>query len=150
MYYSVKYTLKNNSGPILKCISSVTRTQATGEAHYKIKILKKKSFPCLLSSLKSHPCDSRSELLGVHSRYREREHMHTNQSSLLTSYLSTGVLPKLCHPDWKINSCFLLINPWNQNCGTCWCVSLTCSIYKHVLWTTLWFSFPIQKVLTLL
>jgi len=85
MYFSVKYTL--NSGPILNCIYLVTRTQATGEAHSKIKIHKKKRFPCFLSSLKSHPHDSRSELLGVSCHYKECEHTHTSQSSLLASYL---------------------------------------------------------------
>lgn len=42
MYFSVKYMLKKNTGPILKCIYLVTRTQATEEAHSKIKIHKKK------------------------------------------------------------------------------------------------------------
>lgn len=88
MYFSVKYMLKKNSGPILTCIYLVTKTRATGEGHSKIKVHKKKKhFACLLSSLKSHPCDSSSELLGVNCHYKKCEHMHTSQSSLLPSYL---------------------------------------------------------------
>lgn len=87
MYFFVKYTLKKNNGPILQCIYFVTRTQATGEAHSKINTRKKKSFPSFLSSPKFHPCDSRSELLGVNCHYKECEHMYTSQSSLLASSL---------------------------------------------------------------
>lgn len=83
LFYEIH--IKENSSSILKCTYLVTRTQATGDTHSKIKIRKKKNFPCFLSSLRSHPCDSRSELLGVNCRYKKCEHMHTSQSSQLAS-----------------------------------------------------------------